>query len=70
MSGVNKATKGLLAVANTPAKMVAIHLETIRHRIRTICVFKTKAKNALALSKILVETYGARFQKPVLHWKL
>ena len=70
MSGVSKATKGLLAVANRPAKMVAIGLETIRHHIRTICVFKTKAKNALALSKILVETYGARFQKPVLHWKL
>ena len=70
MSGVNKATKGLLAVANTPAKMVAIRLETIRHRIRTICVFNTKAKNALALSKILVETYGARFQKTILHWKL
>ena len=56
--GVNKVTKGLFAEANTPAKMVALGLETIRHHIRTIGLFNTKAKNVLALSKILVESYG------------
>ena len=61
--GVNKATNGLFAVANTPAKMVAIGLETIRHHIRTIGLFNTKAKNVLALSKILVETYGGEVPK-------
>jgi endonuclease-3 len=61
--GVNKATNGLFAVANTPAKMVAIGLDTIRHHIRTIGLFNTKAKNVLALSKILVETYGGEVPK-------
>ena len=56
--GVNKATKGLFAVANTPAQMVEIGLETIRYHIRTIGLFNTKAKNVFALSKILVETHG------------
>ena len=61
--GVNKATKGLFAVANTPATMVALGLETIRHHIRTIGLFNTKAKNVFALSKILVETYGGEVPK-------
>ena len=56
--GVNKATKGLFAAANTPAKMEALGLDKIRHHIRTIGLFNTKAKNVLALSKILVETYN------------
>ena len=56
--GVNKATNGLFAIANTPAKMVAIGLETIRHHIHTIGLFNTKARNVFALSKILVETHG------------
>ena len=61
--GVNKATKGLFAVANTPAQMVEIGLETIRYHIRTIGLFNTKAKNVLALSKILVETHGGEVPK-------
>ena len=56
--GVNKATTGLFVMANTPAKMVALGLEKIRHHIRTIGLFNTKAKNVLALSKILLETHG------------
>ena len=61
--GVNKATKGLFAVANTPAKMMALGLETIRYHIRTIGLFDTKAKNVLALSKILIETHGGEVPK-------
>ena len=56
--GVNKATKGLFAAANTPARMVALGLEMIRQHIRTIGLFNTKAKNVFALSKILLEDYG------------
>ena len=61
--GVNKATNGLFAVADTPATMVALGLETIRDHIRTIGLFNTKAKNVFALSKILVETYGGEVPK-------
>ena len=61
--GVNRATKGLFAVANTPAQMLEIGLENIRHHIRTIGLFNTKAKNVLALSKILIETHGGEVPK-------
>ncbi len=56
--GVNKATKGLFAAANTPEKILALGLETIRNHIRTIGLFNTKAKNVLALSQILLESHG------------
>mgnify|MGYP002865462431 CR=1 FL=1 len=61
--GVNKATRGLFAAANTPEKMVALGLETIRHHIRTIGLFNTKAKNVLALSQILLEIHGGQVPK-------
>ena len=56
--GVNRATKGLFAEASTPSAMVALGVDRISHHIRTIGLFNTKAKNVLALSKILVETHG------------
>ena len=56
--GVNKATRGLFAIADTPAKMVALGEDRIRDHIRTIGLFRTKAKNVFALSKILQEQYG------------
>ena len=43
--GVNRATKGLFAVASTPAAMVALGVDGICHHIRTIGLFNTKAKN-------------------------
>ena len=58
--GVNKATKGLFAVANTPVKMVGIGVETIRHHIRTIGLYNTKAENLFALSKILLEDHSGK----------
>lgn len=57
-AGVNKATPGLFALADTPDKMVALGEATIRDKIKTIGLFNTKAKNVHALSKILVEQYG------------
>jgi endonuclease-3 len=55
--GVNKATKGLFALADTPAKMVALGEDAIREQVKTIGLFRTKAKNVHALSKILVAQY-------------
>ena len=56
--GVNKATPALFAIADTPATMVALGEDRIREHIRTIGLFRTKAKNVFALSKILQEQYG------------
>lgn len=56
--GVNKATKGLFAAADTPEKMVALGEDGIREHIKTIGLFRNKAKNVLALSKRIIEEYG------------
>lgn len=56
--GVNKATRGLFAAADTPEKMVALGEEAVRDHIKTIGLFNTKAKNVVALSRILVDRYG------------
>ncbi len=58
--GVNKATRRLFVVANTPAKIVALGLETLTEHIRTIGLFRNKAKNLLEASRILVEQHGSR----------
>ncbi|HZD92154.1 MAG TPA: endonuclease III, partial [Pseudolabrys sp.] len=57
-AGVNKATPGLFAAADTPAKMAALGEDRVRDLIKTIGLFRTKAKNVVALSRILVEQYG------------
>jgi len=55
--GVNKATPALFAAADTPAKMLALGEERVTHFIRTIGLFRTKARNVVALSRILAEEY-------------
>ena len=57
-AGVNKATPELFRLADTPAKMAALGEERIRDLIKTIGLFKTKAKNVWQLSKDLVERHG------------
>jgi endonuclease-3 len=57
-AGVNKATKGLFAVADTPEKILALGEDGVREHIKTIGLFNAKAKNVIALSKILVEEHG------------
>ncbi len=57
-SGVNKATKPLFSVADTPQKMVALGEAALTEQIKTIGLFRNKAKNVIALSRILVERYG------------
>ena len=56
--GVNRATRGLFAVADTPARMLELGVEGVTEHIRTIGLFRQKAKNVIALSRILVEDYG------------
>src|ERR1700758_950743 len=56
-TGVNKATPALFALADTPARVLALDEERIVELIRTIGLFRTKAKNLVALSRILVEQH-------------
>ena len=55
---VNKATRKLYPVANTPAAILALGEERLKSFISTIGLFNTKAKNVLATCSILVERYG------------
>jgi endonuclease III len=57
-AGVNKATPALFAAADTPEKMVALGEDRVREIIRTIGLFRTKAKNVIALSEKLVAEHG------------
>ena len=57
--GVNKATRRLFLAANTPAQIVALGLDALTEHIRTIGLFRNKAKNLLATSRILVEQHGS-----------
>ncbi|MFI5016295.1 MAG: endonuclease III domain-containing protein, partial [Hyphomicrobiales bacterium] len=59
-AGVNKATEPLFKVADTPEKMLALGEERLRHYIRTIGLFNTKAKNVIALSRILLERHAGK----------
>jgi len=61
--GVNKATRALFARAPTPAKMLALGLPALEDAIRTIGLFRTKAKNLHATCRILVEQYGGKVPK-------
>jgi len=58
--GVNKATRRLFAVANTPAKMLALGLDGLTDHIRTIGLYRNKAKNLLETCRILVEQHGSQ----------
>ncbi|HEX6977877.1 MAG TPA: endonuclease III [Alphaproteobacteria bacterium] len=57
-AGVNKATRRLFEIVDTPAKMLALGEAGLKEHIKTIGLFNTKAKNVMALSRILVERYG------------
>lgn len=57
---VNKATEKLFAVADTPQKMLALGEEGLIPYIASIGLYRTKARNVVALSRILVEQYGGQ----------
>ena len=59
-AGVNRATRGLFAAADTPEAMLALGEEGVRRHIRTIGLFNAKARNVIALSRILIEEHGGR----------
>ena len=59
-AGVNKATPALFAVADTPEKMVALGEERVRELVKTIGLFRTKAKNVVELSRRLVAEHGGQ----------
>lgn len=56
--GVNKATKNLFQMADTPEKMVALGEDKVREEVRTIGLFKTKAKNVILMSEQLIRDHG------------
>ncbi len=56
--GVNKATKALFAVADTPTKMVALGEVALIQHIRTIGLYRNKAKNVIRLSQLLIQSFG------------
>ncbi len=56
--GVNKATRPLFAIADTPAKMVALGEDAVREYVKSIGLFRTKAKNVMLLSQMLIDAHG------------
>jgi endonuclease-3 len=57
-AGVNKVTRALFQLADTPQKMLALGEERLRDSIRTIGLYRTKAKNVIALSQKLIDDFG------------
>jgi endonuclease-3 len=57
-AGVNKATRRLFPVASTPAKILALGEERLAEHIKTIGLYRTKAKNLIATCRILLEQHG------------
>jgi len=58
--GVNKATRRLFAIAPTPQKMLALGLSALEEAIKTIGLFRSKAKNLFATCRILVDEHGGQ----------
>ncbi len=56
--GVNRATQRLFAIADTPRKMIELGEDSVRDAIKTIGLFRGKAKNVILLSRQLLDRYG------------
>lgn len=56
--GVNKATKELFKIADTPQKMLSLGIDNLKQHIKTIGLYNNKAKNIIAMSQILTNTYN------------
>jgi endonuclease III len=59
-AGVNKATPALFKLADTPEKMIKLGEARVRSLIKTIGLYRTKAKNVIALSRLLVAQHGGQ----------
>ena len=57
--GVNKATRRLFRIANTPARIVALGLPELTEHLRTIGLFRNKAKNLMRTCQILIDRHGS-----------
>jgi endonuclease III len=62
-AGVNKATRSLFRIADTPQKMLALGEDGVIQHIRTIGLYRNKAKNVIALSRRLIEDFGGEVPK-------
>src|SRR5689334_23602805 len=62
-ASVNKATEPLFKIVDTPHKMLALGEGRLKDYIKTIGLYNTKAKNVIALSRILVEEFGGAVPK-------
>lgn len=62
-ASVNKATPALFAAADTPEKMVALGEKAVTEKIKTIGLYRNKAKNVVALSRKLIEEHGSAVPK-------
>lgn len=58
--GVNRATRRLFQIADTPQKMLDLGLDGLTEHIKTIGLFRQKAKNVIRMSQILVDDYGGQ----------
>jgi endonuclease III len=58
-AGVNKATRALFKAADTPAKMAALGEDAVREHIKSIGLFRNKAKNVILLSEKLIAEHGS-----------
>lgn len=58
--GVNRATGALFAVADTPEKMLSLGEEGLRQYIKSIGLYRTKARNLIAACRLLVEKHGGQ----------
>ncbi|HOZ34205.1 MAG TPA: endonuclease III, partial [Tabrizicola sp.] len=56
--GVNRATQALFQIADTPEKMLALGEEALIEHIKTIGLYRNKAKNVIKLSRLLIDTFG------------
>ena len=61
--GVNKATKDLFKVANTPQKMVSLGEKKLKSYIKSIGLYNSKAKNIIKTSQILIEKHNGKIPK-------
>ena len=62
-AGVNKATRKLFALADTPEKILALGEDKVRDLIKTIGLYRNKAKNVIALSQKLVDEFNSKVPK-------
>ncbi|MEP5757738.1 MAG: endonuclease III [Litoreibacter sp.] len=58
--GVNKATEKLFKIADSPQKMLDLGIEALTDHIKSIGLYRNKAKNVIKLSQILVDEYGGK----------